>query len=672
MADDGWTVIKGGGRAAPAGKPVVPPVLRKSGSAAGDAVFNVDVIVCIDLEATCDEDSGDYKSVIPRDQQEIVEFPFVAIDVATGSILATVQQYIRPENTPITTFCTNLTGITSATLAGGVTLAAAVARVEAYAAELTAAGKTFAICTHGTWDLPVQLRKEAATKGIPLAPWWMCFYDLRTVYRWWLRVAKGDSKRATSTSLTVICRSLGMEVHGQLHSGVDDSTTIARCMVAMIDPVKQAEAGSRESLAEPFPAPMDWAGELAAYRQAGGVSFKVEGMAYTVTRQDIVAWLRSFNGMVVATAGEGDGGAASGGSIVSVDRAMFPDHLHATGSAFVTLSDPALAAAVAEAPARLVGERPVFVRVIMPLDQEQHYHDHDQQPTLPFPPSREEFVGGGGTTVWVNNLYWHVPPAVLQSWCLEVGGEQAISVRVSTRSLFDHRLTGTAIVEYATPSAAEAALREGSNVAMAGRMPTVRPVAADELTFAESVSTWREISTATVLKLRNLDPRAQTSDLIAYFGQFGAGVRSSIHYRTIGKPAVGNGTGSVTFATAPDALQVLAFFQQQGEGELPPLMSTVPTVVPSVEVIPLHKEEEVKGVQLFVGGLRDSTTSDILMVEVGEYGHVLKASVKFDQEGRSRRFGFVTVAPKAFAAALIKGWSLTVDGKQVEFKPSEK
>lgn len=39
----------------------------------------------------------------------------------------------------------------------------------------------------GTWDLPVQLRKEAAAKGISLAPWWMRFYDLRIVYRWWRR-----------------------------------------------------------------------------------------------------------------------------------------------------------------------------------------------------------------------------------------------------------------------------------------------------------------------------------------------------------------------------------------------------------------------------------------------------------------------------------------------------
>jgi len=44
----------------------------------------------------------------------------------------------------------------------------------------------------------------------------------------------GDGARATPTSLATVLESLGLEVHGQLHSGVDDSTTIATCMIAII------------------------------------------------------------------------------------------------------------------------------------------------------------------------------------------------------------------------------------------------------------------------------------------------------------------------------------------------------------------------------------------------------------------------------------------------------
>lgn len=98
-----WTVVpKGGGSRGkvPAHQPRQPqPAAQKLEAGAGaafdgafDPIFSVDILICVDLEATCDEDDGDYKSVIPRDQQEIIEFPFVAIDVASGSILQTVQQ----------------------------------------------------------------------------------------------------------------------------------------------------------------------------------------------------------------------------------------------------------------------------------------------------------------------------------------------------------------------------------------------------------------------------------------------------------------------------------------------------------------------------------------------------------------------------------------------------
>lgn len=67
----------------------------------------------------------------------------------------THSRYIAPQNTPVTSFCTNLTGITDETLANGTTLAAAVARIDAYAVELAAAGKTFCLVAHGTLRAPL-------------------------------------------------------------------------------------------------------------------------------------------------------------------------------------------------------------------------------------------------------------------------------------------------------------------------------------------------------------------------------------------------------------------------------------------------------------------------------------------------------------------------------------
>lgn len=673
----------------------------------------------------------------------------------------------------------------------------------------TRAGATFVSTVHtGTWDLPVQLRREAAAKKVLLASYWTKFYDLRAVYTWWLQATEVP-KRATSTSLTTICSSLGIAVHGTLHSGVDDATTIAKCTIAILQKLRKVEAGAEADKeeegeegehatdgtnatiprGEPFPSPMDWQADVASFRQARGVAFKVESMGYAATRADIIDWLRSFDGVVgeddgvgqESNGGRGDGGSSqdeskedanaadekgggrsSGlGCIVSIERAMYPDGLLATGCAYVTLNNAKLAAAVVEATSGLVGTRSVFVRAIMPfpsppprqlppnegedlgeepeegasnppVDLAHHHHQQvDATPRLPFPPTVAEFVAQLGTTIYVFNLPWQAEPALIEAWCLHVGGERerAASIKVSTVSENNSRLSGFAIVRYTSPTAAESALLNGSATPIAGRFPSVRPIASDEIAFAESVSTWRQISTANVLAVSNLDPRATVTDLTSYFGQFGGTVVQSIHYRNFGNHSLGNGRGRVTFTSAVDALHVCRLFQQQHQQQqqqqqqhedggrgvalgglsdgiatdlangmqdgdvdpssadnvagakeardcpapIPALMTTMPRVASAVvETSSLaHQEDHLEGdggVALFVGGLHPTTTRESLMQTVGQYGHITAASVKHDQTGMGNHYGFVTVTDKSLAYALLGTWSFKVDGKQVNFK----
>lgn len=201
----------------------------------------------------------------------------------------------------------------------------------------------------------------------------------------------------------------------------------------------------------------------------------------------------------------------------------------------------------------------------------------------------------------------------------------------------DHRLTGSAIAQFTTPAAAEAMLREGANVPMAGRMPTVRPIDVEELAFVQKVSSWQEVSTASVLNVANLDEGVATEGLAAYFEQFGGQVHHAVHYRKVGNLAAGCGNGRVVFTNVADALRILDLFQGGSSssggggsgGGLPLLGTAVPAVTSAVDVIPLHKQEETKGMQVFVGGLRDSTNAESLVKEIEQYGHVIKAIVKY-------------------------------------------
>ena len=47
-----------------------------------------DVLICVDFEATCDElQNGRTELLVTRDQQEIIEFPWVVLDTASLEVL---------------------------------------------------------------------------------------------------------------------------------------------------------------------------------------------------------------------------------------------------------------------------------------------------------------------------------------------------------------------------------------------------------------------------------------------------------------------------------------------------------------------------------------------------------------------------------------------------------
>ena len=77
-------------------------------------------------------------------------------------------------------------GITPETVAAGGLLRDAIAELVAYAeTELIGKGRSFCLVTHGSWDLPLQLRREANDKGIALPEWMLKYVDLRTAYTTW-------------------------------------------------------------------------------------------------------------------------------------------------------------------------------------------------------------------------------------------------------------------------------------------------------------------------------------------------------------------------------------------------------------------------------------------------------------------------------------------------------
>lgn len=94
----------------------------------------------LDFEANCIRDGV----LVP---QEIIEVPVVVYCTATGRILGDREfhSYCKP-TVPVTTFCTELTGITAATLEGAPTFRAVYADLQRWYYENGWSADTF-----GTW-----------------------------------------------------------------------------------------------------------------------------------------------------------------------------------------------------------------------------------------------------------------------------------------------------------------------------------------------------------------------------------------------------------------------------------------------------------------------------------------------------------------------------------------
>ena len=113
---------------------------------------------------------------------------FVVVDGASLEILHKQSIYVKPERTPLTPFCSEVTGIKWSMLEHAGTLNDAINQLDSYIQkEIEAEKKSFCFVTHGGWVLRIQLPREARDKNLTL-PNYMAFcrmFDLKQeIQRW--------------------------------------------------------------------------------------------------------------------------------------------------------------------------------------------------------------------------------------------------------------------------------------------------------------------------------------------------------------------------------------------------------------------------------------------------------------------------------------------------------
>uniref|UniRef100_A0ACD5TN94 Uncharacterized protein n=1 Tax=Avena sativa TaxID=4498 RepID=A0ACD5TN94_AVESA len=210
--------------------PSVATILAAHGGTApsGNQLQAFDFFLVVDFEATCEKDMRIYP-------QEIIEFPSILVDGATGRIESEFRRYVRPKHNPVLTqFCRDLTGIRQEDVDGGVDLGAALRLHDAWLKAAMAGtgagvkkGGLLAVVTWGDWDCRTMLESECSFKGIAKPPYFDRWINLRAPFQ----ATLGGGGR---TNLQEAVRAVGLEWEGRLHCGLDDARNTAHLLVELM------------------------------------------------------------------------------------------------------------------------------------------------------------------------------------------------------------------------------------------------------------------------------------------------------------------------------------------------------------------------------------------------------------------------------------------------------
>lgn len=213
-----------------------------------------DYFVVLDFEATCEKGAQIYP-------QEIIEFPSVLVDGATGNLdESEFRTYVRPQHHPVLTdFCRDLTGIRQADVDGGVQLAEALRLHAAWlqASAWARSGGCFAVVTWGDWDLRTMLETECRFKGLAKPPCFNHWINLKIPFA----TAMGGGRRA---ALRWAVEAAGLQWEGRPHCGLDDARNTARLLVELMRRGVQLSITSSLQAPSPQVTPYGGAGAAAA------------------------------------------------------------------------------------------------------------------------------------------------------------------------------------------------------------------------------------------------------------------------------------------------------------------------------------------------------------------------------------------------------------------------
>lgn len=177
------------------------------------------LIIIVDVEATCWPAEERLQSA---ENMEIIEIGAVVAN-RSGEVLGKFSCLVRPVESPIlSTFCSQLTGITQAMVAKERTLDESMPQFNNWVSDSGA--KIWA--SWGRYDLS-QFQSETERKGIPTELLGLPHLNLKRAWR--------RSTRAKGQSLKAALQHHQLDFAGTHHRGLDDSKNVSRLLPYITD-----------------------------------------------------------------------------------------------------------------------------------------------------------------------------------------------------------------------------------------------------------------------------------------------------------------------------------------------------------------------------------------------------------------------------------------------------
>lgn len=171
----------------------------------------------LDFEANC---SGDNKK-----DHEIIEFPCIVVNSATGEIKAEFRTFVRLVNhDKLSEFAKDLTGITDEQVNSGISWADSLVAFEKWCHDNNIDSNA-TIVTCGDWDLGTMLPRQLNITKTKLSPF------LTELFGKWHNVItsfKDHYKNDKRKGLARMLEQLDLSLDGKHHSGIDDCKNIVK------------------------------------------------------------------------------------------------------------------------------------------------------------------------------------------------------------------------------------------------------------------------------------------------------------------------------------------------------------------------------------------------------------------------------------------------------------